>query len=186
MRQEIRLAGFGGQGIILAGFVLGRAAAIYGGKEAVFTQSYGPEARGGACAAEIVISDGTIDYPLVTRPDHIVCMSQEAFHKYGAGIAEGAQLITDSDLVQAPTHNGYLRFVPATRLAMELGNRMAANIVMLGFFAGATGVVSREALEESVRATVRARHLELNLRALDAGFQEALTAPASGLQGAKG
>jgi len=185
VRQEIRLAGFGGQGIILAGFVLGRAAAIYGGKEAVFTQSYGPEARGGACAAEIIISDGAIDYPLVTRPDHIVCMSQEAFNKYAAGVAEGAQLITDSDLVQVPTHNGYLRSVPATRLAMELGNRMAANIVMLGFFAGVTGVVSREALEEAVRATVRPRHLELNVRALDTGFQEALAAPAGGLQGAK-
>jgi len=185
MRQEIRLAGFGGQGIILAGFVLGRAAAIYGGKEAVFTQSYGPEARGGACAAEIVISDGAIDYPLVTQPDYIVCMSQEAFSKYGNGIAEGARLIIDSDLVQAPTHNGYFCSVAATRLAMELGNRMAANIVMLGFFAGATGVVPREALEESVRATVRPRHLELNMRALDAGFREALTATAGGSQGAE-
>ena len=185
MRQEIRLAGFGGQGIILAGFVLGRAAAIYGGKEAVFTQSYGPEARGGACAAEIVISDGAIDYPLVTRPDYIACMSQEAFNRYGAGIAEGAQLLIDSDLVQAPTHNGYLRSVPATRLAMELGNRMAANIVMLGFFAGVTGVVSREALEESVRATMRPRLLELNMRALDTGFREALTAPGGGFQAAK-
>lgn len=184
MRQEIRLAGFGGQGIILSGFVLGRAAAIYDGKEAVFTQSYGPEARGGACAAEIVISDGAIDYPLVTLPDFVACMSQEAFNKYGAGIAEGAHLIIDSDLVHAPPGNGYVRSVPATRLAMELGNRMAANIVMLAFFTAVTGVVSREALEQSVRATVRPRHIELNLRALDAGFQEASTAAGSGLQGA--
>jgi 2-oxoglutarate ferredoxin oxidoreductase subunit gamma len=184
MRQEIRLAGFGGQGIILAGFVLGRAAAIYGGREAVFTQSYGPEARGGACAAEIVISDEAIDYPLVTRPDYVVCMSQEALSKYGAGIADGAQLIIDRDLVQANESDGYLRGLPATRIAMDLGNRMAANIVMLGFFVAATGIVSREALEESVRATVRPRHLELNVRALDAGFQQGLAVPSDGLQGA--
>jgi 2-oxoglutarate ferredoxin oxidoreductase subunit gamma len=185
MRHEVRLAGFGGQGIILAGFVLGRAAAIYGGKEAVFTQSYGPEARGGACAAEVVISDEPIDYPLLTAPTHVVCMSQEAFNKYGSGLADGASLITDSDLVQVPGLNGTLRSVPATRLARELGNRMAANIVMLGFFAGATGVVSRQALEEAVRASMKPKLLELNMRALDAGFQEARDAPVAGLKGAK-
>lgn len=184
MRQEIRLAGFGGQGIILSGFVLGRAAAIYGGKEAVFTQSYGPEARGGACAAEIVISDEPIDYPLVTHPDYVVCMSQEAFNKYGTDVND-AHLITDSDLVQIQSQNGVLRSVPATRLATELGNRMAANIVMLGFFAGATGIVQREALEEAVRATVRARHLDLNIRALDVGFREAEMAPVGAFRGAK-
>jgi 2-oxoglutarate ferredoxin oxidoreductase subunit gamma len=173
VKQEIRLAGFGGQGIILAGYVLGRAAAIYSGKEAVLTQSYGPEARGGACAAELVISDGPIAYPLVTRPDFVVCMSQEAFNRYGADAAEGARLIVDTDLVDSATRKGWLQHLPATRLAEELGNRMAANIVMLGFFAGTTGVVSREALEEGVRATVRPRTLELNVRALETGFARA-------------
>lgn len=180
MRQDIRLAGFGGQGIILAGFVLGRAAAIYGGREAVFTQSYGPEARGGACAASVIISDEPIDYPFISRADYVVCMSQEAFNKYGADIADGAWLIVDSDLVTVKGGNGYLRRVPATRLATDLGNRMAANVVMLGYFAASTGVISREALEESVRATVRPRLLDLNVKALDAGFQQGLAVPSDG------
>src|SRR3990170_4993194 len=88
MRQEVRLAGFGGQGIILAGYVLGKAAALYDGKNAILTQSYGPEARGGACSAELVISDEPIDYPLLSQPDFLVCMSQEAFSKYGAAAVE--------------------------------------------------------------------------------------------------
>jgi len=173
MRQEIQLAGFGGQGIILAGFVLGRAASIYDGKEAVFTQSYGPEARGGACAAEVVISDEPIDYPLVTQPDLVVCMSQEAYSRYGVALADGAELIIDSDLVEAGS-NGIKR-LPAMRLATDLGNRMAANVVMLGFIASVTSVVSREALENSVRETVKPRLLELNLSALKTGFDYGLS-----------
>src|SRR3989337_4385141 len=90
MRQEVRLGGVGGQGIILAGYILGKAAALYDGKEAVFTQAYGPEARGGACSAELVISDEAIDYPMVSRPDLLVLMSQEAFTKYGSAGAPGA------------------------------------------------------------------------------------------------
>lgn len=176
MRQEIRLSGFGGQGIILAGYVLGRAAAIFGGKQAVFTQSYGPEARGGACAAELIISDESIEYPLVTEPALVVCMSQEAFSKYGADIADGAQLIVDTDLVEGAAEMEWLRHVPATRLAKELGNRMVANVIMLGFVAGVTGVVSREALEQAVRATVKPKLLDLNLQALAIGWDQAHTA----------
>src|SRR3990170_861458 len=101
MRQEVRLGGFGGQGIILAGYMLGKAAALYDGKEAVFTQAYGPEARGGACSADLVISDEPIGYPMVSRPDLLVLMSQEAFTKYGSAVAEGAQLIVDTDLAES-------------------------------------------------------------------------------------
>jgi 2-oxoglutarate ferredoxin oxidoreductase subunit gamma len=175
MRQEIRLAGFGGQGIVLAGYILGKAAALYSGREAVLTQSYGPEARGGACAAELVISDEPIDYPLVTRPDLLVCMSQEAFSKYGSAVAEGAQLIVDTDLVESATRKEWLRHVPATRLAEELGSRIVANMVMLGFLCAATGVVSREALEEAIRTTVRPHTVDLNLRAFARGYEHALT-----------
>src|SRR3972149_7606969 len=97
MRQEVRLGGFGGQGIVLAGYILGKAAALYDGKEAVFTQSYGPEARGGACAAELVISDDVIDYPMVSRPDLLVLMSPEAFTKYGSAVAAGAPPLGHTD-----------------------------------------------------------------------------------------
>ena len=173
MRQEVRLGGFGGQGIILAGYILGKAAALYDGKEAVFTQSYGPEARGGACSAELVISDEVIDYPMVSRPDILVLMSQEAFTKYGSAVAEGAQLIVDTDLVEGATGKEWLLHIPATRLAGELGNRMVANVIMLGFLSAATGVVRREALEEAIRTTVRPGLLELNLKAFACGFEYA-------------
>ncbi len=171
MRQEVRLAGFGGQGIILAGYVLGKAAALYDGKEAVLTQSYGPEARGGACAADLVISDETIDYPMVSTPSLVILMSQEAFTKYGAAVAEGAQLVVDSDLVESATRKEWLRHIPATRLAEGLGNRMVANVIMLGFLCAVSGVVSRGALEEAIRTTVRPGLLELNLQAFARGFQ---------------
>lgn len=174
MRLEVQLAGFGGQGIILAGHVLGKAAALYDGKHAILTQSYGPEARGGACAAEVVIADEPIDYPLVSQPQIVVCMSQEAFSKYGAAAAEGAQLIVDSDLVESATSKGWLRHIPATRLATELGSRIAANMVMLGFLCGVTEVVSRGALEEAIRTTVRPAHVEQNLRAFALGLEHAL------------
>src|SRR3990172_957406 len=171
MREEVRLAGFGGQGIILAGYILGKAAALYDDKHAIFTQSYGPEARGGACAAELVISDEPIDYPLVSRPGYLVLMSQEAFNKYGAAAAEGAQLIVDTDLVEGAAEKDWVRDIPATRLAEEMGNRMVANVIMLGFLCATTGVVSRQALEESIRTTVRSSLVELNLKALARGFE---------------
>ncbi len=174
MRQEVQLAGFGGQGIILAGHILGKAAALYDGKNAILTQSYGPEARGGACAAELVISDEPIDYPLVTQPQIVVCMSQEAFSKYGAAAAEGAQLIVDSDLVESVSREGWLRRVPATRLASDMGSRIVANMVMLGFLCGVTGLVSRPALEEAIRTTVRASLADLNLRAFASGYEHAM------------
>src|SRR3990172_1508352 len=179
MRQEVRLGGFGGQGVILAGDILGKADALYDGKEAVFTQAYGPEARGGACSADLVISDEAIDYPMVSRPELLVLMSQEAFTKYGSAVADGAQLIVDSDLVESATGKEWLRHIPATRLAAELGNRMVANVIMLGFLSATTGVVRREALEEAIRTTVRPALLDLNLKALACGFEYAPVAVAS-------
>jgi 2-oxoglutarate ferredoxin oxidoreductase subunit gamma len=171
MRQEVRLGGFGGQGIVLAGYLLGKAAALYDGKEAVFTQSYGPEARGGACAAELIIGDEPIDYPMVSNPKLLMLMSQEAFKKYGSAVAEGAQIVVDADLVEGATEKDWLGHIPATRIAEELGNRMVANVIMLGFLCATTGVVSREALEESIRTTVRPALVDLNIQAFARGFE---------------
>src|SRR3970040_57891 len=100
-RHEVRLAGFGGQGIILSGYILGKVAALYDGKDAVFSQSYGPEARGGACAAEVVIDDDKVDYPVLARPNILVLMSQEAAVKYSADMADDAIVLIDEDLVTA-------------------------------------------------------------------------------------
>ncbi len=171
-RFEMRLAGTGGQGAILAGIILADAA-IREGKTVVQTQSYGPEARGGASRSEIVISDGEIDYPKVIKPVVTLCMSQEACDRYGEQTREGGLLILDSDHVsRAPTTQAVR--VPLTSLARDVtGRAISANVVGLGLLAGLTDVVSRESLEEAVRARVPQGTAELNLRALAAGYEEA-------------
>jgi len=169
--QQVRLAGFGGQGIILAGHILGKAATVYDGREAVLTQAYGPEARGGSCSADVVISEEFIDYPYFDHPEILVIMSQEAYTKYAPTLAPGGTLIIDSGLVKAEGE-GILR-APFSRLAEELGARIAANIVMLGFLSEATGVVRHEALEEAVRTSVKEKFVALNMKALDAGYRSA-------------
>ena len=173
MRKEIRFAGFGGQGIILAGYIAGKAAAVYDDKDAIFSQSYGPEARGGACAAEVVVADEAIDYPLMSHPTITVIMSQEAFQRYGSTVQEGDILILDQDLVETDTQGKNVYRVPLTRLAEELGRRIVANIVMLGAFTAVTGVVSKEAMLESVRTSVPAKTIDLNVKAFEAGYEYA-------------
>lgn len=173
MRHEIRVAGFGGQGMMLAGLLIGKAAALYDGKEAVFSQSYGPEARGGASNADVIISDEPIDYPLVTHPDHFVAMFQEAYERYRPNLVKDGILLIESDLVRPFADEGLHRGIPATRIAEELGRRIVANVVMVGFFSGATGLISHQAGEQSIRDTLPPRLLGLNLRAFNAGYEYA-------------
>ena len=171
-RFEVRLAGTGGQGAILAGIILAEAA-IQDGKNVVQTQSYGPEARGGASRSEIVVSDGTIDYPKVLEPDITLCMSQEACDRYGDHTREGGLLILDTDHVDRASTTQAVR-VPLTSLAKEVASRaITANVVGLGLLAGLTNIVSRQSLEEAVRAHAPDGTAELNLRALAAGYEEA-------------
>ena len=173
---QVRLGGFGGQGIILAGNILGRAATVYSGRNAVMSQSYGPESRGGACQTELVISDSEIAYPRVTNPDVVVAMSQETYRKYGAGRPENALLIIDEDLVtldEEAERGRQVRTAPVSRLAEGLGRRIAANIVMLGFLTGATGLLDAGAMREAVAASVPSGSQELNVKAFDLGFQHA-------------
>lgn len=169
-RHEVRLAGFGGQGIVLSGYILGKAAALYDGKDAVFSQSYGPEARGGACAAEVVIDDETVDYPMLLRPDVLVLMSQEAAAKYSGDLADDATVLIDEGLVE-PDASRPAHGAPLTSIAEGLGRKVVANIAMLGFLTGATGLVSRAAMEEAIRTTVPAKTIDLNLQAFDKGFE---------------
>ena len=172
-RYEIRLAGEGGQGLILAGLILAEAAAVYDGKNAVQTQSYGPEARGGASKAEVVISDGVIDYPKVIAADLLLCMSQEACSKYVYDLKRNSILIVDSVHVdRVPTSRAYM--IPITRIAEEAtGRRITANIVALGIIVGLTGIVSRKAIEAAVRARAPKGTEAINLKALQAGLDEA-------------
>jgi 2-oxoglutarate ferredoxin oxidoreductase subunit gamma len=169
MRKEIRIAGFGGQGVGLAGYILGKAFAIYDGLEAVMTQSYGPEARGGASYSSIVISDHDIAYPFVERPDFLIALSQEAYTKFQPAVVHDGLIITDRDLVEPLNDQNHLA-IPATQIAEDLGNRIAANMVMLGYFSAASRIVSIQAINQSVESSVRPHTTSLNLEAVKMGF----------------
>lgn len=175
-RTEIRLAGEGGQGMILAGIILAEAASIYDGKHTVQTQSYGPEARGGASKSEVVIADGEIDHPEVLEPDVIVALSQEAFRKFARTIKPGGLLIVDEDKVDSSSMPDVVR-LPVTRLAFETtGRQITANTVALGALVGMTGIVSMQAIEKAVSARAPRGTEEMNRKALQAGFDAAAKA----------
>jgi 2-oxoglutarate ferredoxin oxidoreductase subunit gamma len=173
MKIEVRLAGFGGQGIILSGVILGRAAAIHDGRYAIQTQSYGPEARGGASKSEVIISDEEIHYPKVKNPDVFMVMSPEAFEKYVPDLAEDGTIIYDSSLIkEMPERYKKAYPVPATLMAKEeLGKVIVANIIMLGAVSAITGCVSREAIKKAVLESVPKGTEELNTKALEMGFE---------------
>lgn len=175
-RTEVRLSGFGGQGVVLAGIVLGRAAAVHAGRNAVMAQSYGPESRGGASCSEVVIDDGPIDYPHVTSPDVVVVLSQDAYRTYGRTRPASALLIAEENLVELDPEVEAGRTVlraPFTALAEGLGRKLVLNMVTLGYLCGATGVVSADALRAAVAASVPPGTEPLNLKAFDAGFDAA-------------
>jgi 2-oxoglutarate ferredoxin oxidoreductase subunit gamma len=170
---DVRFGGVGGQGIVLAGRLLGMAAALYDGKDAVCTQSYGPEARGGASRADVVISDERVDYPFVIDADILAVFFQEAYMMFRDKVKPGGLLLVDDLLVSPDDDHGNLRKVPATRTAEDLGTRMAANVVMLGYLVGASEIVSVDAVERALRSTLKPKIVDLNLKALDAGLQMA-------------
>lgn len=174
-RTEIRIAGLGGQGVILCGMVLGRAACIYDTKHATLTQSFGPEARGGACSVCVILWDRAIRYPYVNQPDILAVMSQEAAGKFIPTIKPGGTLICEEDLVRLETlpKQAAIYRVPSTRLAEELGRSLVQNIVMAGFITGVTNLLSAEAVRNSVRASVPEGTEDLNLKAFDLGYEYA-------------
>src|SRR5271157_4737814 len=126
LTTEIRVAGFGGQGVILCAMVIGKAYSVYEGGFATLTQSFGPEARGGACSAQVITSDQPVLYPYVAQPDILVVMSQEAFTKFMPDLKEGGMLLAEEDLVEVSDLKPGLRLFrcPATRIAEQLGKRM--------------------------------------------------------------
>jgi 2-oxoglutarate ferredoxin oxidoreductase subunit gamma len=174
-RIEVLLVGTGGQGIVLQGYILGRAAALYGDKESTFIPSYGAEARGGESKAQVIISDEPIDYPYVTKADVMVAMATHACEKFIDTLKEDGVLLYDDELVKLDERSSSVRKfgIPATKIAEELGNRVIANIVMMGFLAGATKVVSYEAMEKGVADSVPKKFLDLNVRAFRRGYDYA-------------
>jgi 2-oxoglutarate ferredoxin oxidoreductase subunit gamma len=172
-RYEIRLAGSGGQGLIMAGIILAEAAGIYDGKYVCQTQSYGPEARGGASKAEVVISNDEIDYPKAVKPDALLAMNQKSCDSYFFDLKPNGLLVVDSTLIkQMPTTRAVS--IPFTELARSrVGKEMAANIVALGAMATLTQVVSLKSLEAAVVARVPKGTEDMNRKALEIGVEEA-------------
>jgi 2-oxoglutarate ferredoxin oxidoreductase subunit gamma len=165
----MRLTGFGGQGVVLAAYITGRAC-IDAGKHATMIQSFGPEARGSSCSATLVISDREVLYPYVRRPSILVAMSADGFATYGRELADDGTLIYELDLVHPGARNDAFG-IPARRIAESLGRALVQNIVMVGFIAAVTSIVPREAMRQAVKASVPAGTEELNLKAFDAGVE---------------
>jgi 2-oxoglutarate ferredoxin oxidoreductase subunit gamma len=173
VRVEVRFAGFGGQGIIKSGIIVAAAASIHADKNAVQTQSYGPESRGGACKSEVVISEEEIDFPKVVEPDVLVVMSQHAYNDYAEDVKSGGTVILDPGMIPREKNlkNLMVYRVPATKIAEQLGRKIVANIVMLGAFTAITELLDEKALKESIKENIPKGTEELNLAAFEKGFE---------------
>lgn len=171
-RKEIRIAGFGGQGIVLSGVIIGKAAAIFDNNFASLSQSYGPESRGGSCHAEIVISDEPVDYPYVIDPEVVILLSQEAYNKFEKKISKKTLVVVDPDFVKVDLSKKFKYItIPAQRMAQELGNKLVANIIVIGFLAAISDIISSEALKKAVLDSVPAGTVDLNTKAFESGYK---------------
>jgi 2-oxoglutarate ferredoxin oxidoreductase subunit gamma len=170
-RTEIRITGFGGQGVVLSGHIIGHACAVNAGDHATMIQSFGPEARGSACSATLTVSDTEVLYPYIQRPDIFIVMSTEGYDMYRDELKDKGTLVYEKDLVKPTIKKGQPSFgCPSTRIAETLGRSIVQNIVMLGFFAAATKIVPHEAMRDAVKDSVPPGTEELNLRAFDSGW----------------
>ena len=170
--MDIRFSGFGGQGIIKSGILVGKAASLFDNKYGTMTQNFGPEARGGACSAQVVIDNSPVLYPYIGAPEILVTMSQEAYEKFTGELVPGGILLTDTDLVKPQQFRKDVKVysIPSTRIAEELGNRIFANVVMIGFFTAITKVVSPEAVKKALPGAVPSRFVDINIEAFDQGY----------------
>jgi 2-oxoglutarate ferredoxin oxidoreductase subunit gamma len=184
---EIRIAGFGGQGVILAGMVIGRAATIYDNKHVTLTQSFGPEARGSACSVQLIVSPEPILYPYLTRPDVLVAMSQEAYTRFIPDLKPDGLLIYERDLIELDPRHAAVKSsgIPATRFAEELGRKLVLNMVMVGFVTGTTGIVRPEAVRSSIVDLVPKGTESLNTAAFEKGLEYARSPQAGELSSAQ-
>ena len=173
MLKELRIAGFGGQGVILSSIAVGRAATLYEGNYATMIQSFGPEARGGAASATLILSTEPILYPYVAQPDILVVMSQEAYTRFTPELKAGGLLLVEQDLVHLDNlvDGRHIYSIPATRIAEGLGKKMVLNVVMTGFLCAVTRVIGHEACRKAVADLVPARFKDLNLEAFDKGYE---------------
>ncbi len=172
MKHEIQVAGFGGQGVILSGFIIGKAACVFADYNAVQSQSYGPEARGGAAKTAVIISDETIGYPRPTSIDLFVAMAQEAFNSYLPDCRDDTILIVDPDLVTQSDVGRPVYKIQAQKIAEELGNKIVTNIAMVGALTGVYDFgVSDEAVKKAVIDSVPKKFMDLNINAFEKGLE---------------
>jgi len=169
--KHILITGFGGQGVVMAGDILGKAATLYDHKIATLTRAYGPEARGSSSSAQVIISEEEIFFPYIREPRILVCLSQDGYAKNAGKLSRGCVLVWDTDLVQTKNLDpGVITYnIPATRFAEEMGNKMMANIVMLGFLTAVCTLVSVEAMREAIRTSFPEPTGEANERAFERG-----------------
>jgi 2-oxoglutarate ferredoxin oxidoreductase subunit gamma len=171
LKKEIRICGFGGQGIMLAGFIIGKAASVFMDYHAVQSQSYGPEARGGAARSEVIISDEKIGYPRPMGIDLLVALSQEAFDTYCNDIRDDAVIIVDPDLVKDHDIGRPIYKIHAQRIAEELGNKIVTNIVMVGASTAIFGLLEPDAVKEAIIDSVPKKFTQLNVEAFERGLE---------------
>ncbi len=174
--MDIQFSGFGGQGIIKSGILIGKAASLYDDKFGTMTQNFGPEARGGACSAQVVVNDTPVFYPYIVAPEILVSMSQEAYEKFLDDLVPGGILLTDTDLVKPERIRDDVRMysIPSTRIAEEMGNRIFANVVMVGFFTGITKVISADSVKAALPNSVPERFIDVNIKAFERGYDYAI------------
>jgi 2-oxoglutarate ferredoxin oxidoreductase subunit gamma len=173
-KTEIRVGGLGGQGVILCGMIIGKAASIHDGKHATLIQAFGPEARGSACSAQVTVADQAIGYPYVTAPDVLIVMSPDAYTQFAPTLKPSGTLLYENELITPDDklpQGAKALGIPATRFAEELGRRLVLNIVMAGFFTGVTELVSFASVEKAVRDSVPRGTEDLNLRAFRRGYE---------------
>ena len=177
MRTEVRLAGTGGQGLILAGVILAEASGVHEGKQVVQTQSYGPEARGGASKSDVIMSDEEICYPKARRLDILACLSQGSADAYVRDLKPGGRLVTDSTFVHSCARSDAVCIPITEACRSKFGREVFANIVLLGAIAGITGIVKLDSLKQAVADRVPAATRDTNIAALELGHRLGLEAP---------
>ena len=171
-RFEVRIAGLGGQGIVTAGVMIGRAASVFGGKNVTLAQSYGPESRGGASKVEVIVSDEKINYPRLRKPSLVAIMSQEAYQKNISDLTGDTIVIIDPDMIQEDQLNHTARTyrVPATRIAEGLGKKIVSNMVIVGAIIGLTNMVNTASVEKAIAKYTPRGTEQLNLTAFKNGY----------------
>lgn len=173
MRKEIRICGIGGQGAILAGFILGKAASVYMNYYAAHSEAFGPEARGGSVKSEVILSDNTIDYHRSIAVDFLVLMTEKSWNSCFIDVNENTKILLDPDLVANTPHIGSIYPIHAQKIAEDLGNKIVTNIVMVGAITSMLKLLEESAVRSAILDVVPKAYIDLNMKAFQQGVNAA-------------